>query len=571
MPVPVNASRNREAEILVLGACILTGNADPLGDLDPREFSFEQHSVVARAICEIQSDITLSRIAEKVEGRLRQSDLAGLLDGVPLLDGERLARERERIRKAHREHQIRKSVTALGNAAASGQSIGTLTAKFRTITTELSAVESGKASSLSPWARAETMEAFLAGVEDRVDFLDLDKRIIARQSITELFAPRGVGKSLFALWLAVQCARRGLRVLLIDRDNPRSVVKKRLLSFGVDHEISTLKAITREKCPPLTNSAAWAVFPYEDYDVVIVDPLDSAAEGVGEQDSAKPSRAVAPLLDIARRESGPSVLVLGNCVRRGTHSRGSGVIEDRADMVYEVRDATDFHPSGKKPWPEELPPADAGSWASRSSRRKQRQTYRLAFIATKFRIAEEPEPFILEIDTRLEPWTVRDVTDEVDREGAAERERRAREKAEQTTRATNFLVAEISKRQDAGEPEILNAEAEEFLTQRKTTRQLARVVLASPAFELVSLPGPGHPKAVRLPRKNEEGGRNSAPFKTAEKQGANDADFRQAHEQRAAEIWPHDPQQQSGSDKGCISAEGSLIAPPENDDGEAVL
>jgi hypothetical protein len=121
----------------------------------------------------------------------------------------------------------------------------------------------------------------------------------------------------------------------------------------------------------LTDARAWAEFPYSEYDLVIVDSLDSAAEGVGEQVSAKPSKAIALLLDIAHRENGPAVLVLGNCVKTGAHSRGSGVIEDRADIVFEVRDCTNFHPSGQKPWVEELPLAGAENWASRSSRRKK--------------------------------------------------------------------------------------------------------------------------------------------------------------------------------------------------------
>ena len=213
----------------------------------------------------------------------------------------------------------------------------------------------------------------------------------------------------------------GYKVLLIDRDNPRREVRSRLHSFGATSDLATLRVLSRENAPPLTNTRAWVEFPYYEYDLVIVDSLDSAAEGVGEQDSTKPSLAIAPLLDIARRESGPGVLVLGNTIKSAKHSRGSGIVEDRADIVFEVRDATNFRPTGKKPWLEELPPADAGSWVGRSTRRKRLSQYRLAFVATKFRIGEEPDPFIVEIDLGAEPWTVRDVTDDVDREGAAAR------------------------------------------------------------------------------------------------------------------------------------------------------
>jgi hypothetical protein len=123
-----------------------------------------------------------------------------------------------------------------------------------------------------------------------------------------------------------------------------------------------------------------------------VDALDASAEGIGEKDSAKPSPAIAPLLDIAHRKNRPAVTILGNTVRSDAHSRGSGVIEDRLDIVYEIRDATDLKPSGKKPWWQELPSAGAAEWAVRADRRKRRTRYRLAFISTKFRVCEEPDP-----------------------------------------------------------------------------------------------------------------------------------------------------------------------------------
>jgi len=85
-----------------------------------------------------------------------------------------------------------------------------------------------------------------------------------------------------------------------------------------------------------------ASLPYSDFDLVVVDAWDSMAEGMGEQDSSKPARALAPLLDVCHRENGTAVLLLGNTIKSAQHSRGSGVVEDRADIVYEVRDTTGF-------------------------------------------------------------------------------------------------------------------------------------------------------------------------------------------------------------------------------------
>lgn len=337
-----------------------------------------------------------------------------------------------------------------------------------------------KAPSADPWAAAETMKTFLSDEEVGAEFLDDQKRLVARGCVTEIFSPRGLGKSLFALNLALACAQRGLRVMYLDRDNSRFVVKGRLRGFGAEPETPNLKIITREKCPPLTNALAWSTFPYADYDLVILDSLDSASEGIGEQDSAKPSKAIAPLLDITRREKGPGVIVLGNTVRTGKHSRGSGVIEDRADIVFEVRDATNFQPQGSRPWVEELPPADAGSWAARSSRRKRSEKYQLAFIPSKFRIDQEPEPFIVEINTAVEPWTIRDVTDEVDQQGKEARVQRAAEKEKRIAEAATALVQEIARRATAGEPPLAKRrDAEGFLVKRGLKRSEARQCLAA--------------------------------------------------------------------------------------------
>ncbi|MBZ5563621.1 MAG: hypothetical protein LAP13_14525, partial [Acidobacteriia bacterium] len=417
----------------------------------------------------------------------------------------------------------------------------------------------------SPWAAIESMETFLSEDDDGAEFLDDESRFLARQCITEIFSPRGLGKTLFALWLAVLLALRGLRVLYIDRDNPKRVTKARLRSFGAKTEMKNLNAITREKCPPLTDSRGWASFPYASYDVVMVDSFDSAAEGVGEQDSAKPSRAIASLLDIARRDDGPAVLVLGNTTRDAKHSRGSGVVEDRADIVYEVRDASKLQPSGQKAWWEELSPAGAAFWASRASRRKQQDKYRLAFIASKFRVGQEPEPFIFEIDTTTDPWTVKDVTDQVDAEGAEAREQRAREKSASIKGAVAALTTEISRRNQAEEPCLLKKQAEEFLTHLaglKITQKVARNVIKSEAFRLVDIGGKGHPKAVQLASEKEESNRNNSVaegWKTLVEKGA---DFGCPQSMHPTEIDPSQTLENSGSEKALISVDRPILSSP---------
>lgn len=341
--------------------------------------------------------------------------------------------------------------------------------KVRTLPRASRQVEAVRADGNSPWAAAMPAPDFLAETDALITYLE--DRILIRGSLTELFSPRGIGKTHIVHAIAVRLARQGLHVLLLDRDNSRREVRRRLRHWG-GADAATLKVLTREQTPPLTDRAAWDSFPTDHYDVVILDSLESSTEGVGEQDSAKPSLALAPVLDIVRRANGPAMLVLGNTVRSGAHSRGSGVVEDRADIVYEVRDATGLRPSGRKPWYEELPPASADAWAERATRRKKQTIYRLALVPSKFRVGEEPDPFALQIDLTSNPWTMRDVTLELDRAGEEARVRAEAEQREKLEQAAAVLAEEI-------QGETLNkGQAESFLMDLDLTREESREVLS---------------------------------------------------------------------------------------------
>lgn len=214
------------------------------------------------------------------------------------------------------------------------------------------------------------------------------------------------------------------------------------------------------------------------YDLVILDSLDSATEGVGEGDSSKPSLAVAALLDIVRSARGPAALVLGNTIKSGSHGRGSGVVEDRLDIVFEVRDATGFTPSGTKDWWLELPASGREAWADRAARRKKRGTYRLAFVPSKFRIGEEPDPFAFEISCEQEPWTCTDVTDGLAHEGEQTRAEAETAKTAKSDEAVAALREEVATRHAANSPMEKRDEAELFLVERGLTRKVARALIA---------------------------------------------------------------------------------------------
>jgi len=241
------------------------------------------------------------------------------------------------------------------------------------------------------------------------------------------------------------------------------------------------------------------------------------------------------------------------------------VIEDRSDIIYEVRDATDFQPSsGLKPWVEELPPAGAVNWAARSSRRKQKEKYRLAFVPSKFRIGQEPEPFVLELNLTSEPWTVADVTDDVDREGAEARKQRAEAHAEAIREASDALAAEIQRRASAGEPDILKKRAEEFLAKQHFTQKIAREALDSPRFEVGNGIGKGRPKPVRVEAENNMSNRNPAIADPARTQAGNETDFGGPVSMRPTEIHASQALEKSGSTKGAISVDRSIFSPPES-------
>jgi hypothetical protein len=144
-----------------------------------------------------------------------------------------------------------------------------------------------------------------------------------------------------------------------------------------------LKVITRDQAPPLTDRVAWAAFPYADYDLVILDSISAATEGVEEKDGGKAGAGIAPLIDAAPR--GPAVLLLANTTKDGIKVRGSGTLPDRADILFEVRDATSLKADAKySAWWDALPEAGGHAWAERAKRRRVRDCYRLALVTSKF-------------------------------------------------------------------------------------------------------------------------------------------------------------------------------------------
>jgi hypothetical protein len=322
----------------------------------------------------------------------------------------------------------------------------------------------------SVWARALAAPDFLKAT-DEDDAEPIINLMLVSGSMTLIVAPRGLGKTHVAaharggLFLSQQLAK--LRVAYIDRDNPRRELRRRGTRWGWSGAGEYLRVLTRMDAPPLTDRA-WLMFPFADYDVVIIDSVSSSTEGVDESSGGDSGAALAPLLDVARK--GPAVLALCNTDKMGWKIRGSGVLSDRADIVLECRDATNLDLDARKDtWWESLPESGEHTWALRAKRRHRRDTYRLAVVPSKFRSAEEPDPFVIEISMKDdEPWAMREVTGEV--EAALEGARRDAA----TSREQKITDAVVDLMHALGQRPMGKTEATEFLRERGLTRTQAR-------------------------------------------------------------------------------------------------
>jgi hypothetical protein len=316
---------------------------------------------------------------------------------------------------------------------------------------------------------------------------------VAPGCISVIAAPRGLGKSHCAHAVAVALTTSGVfrgervqpaRVLLLDRDNPKAIVKRRLRAWGASRS-RHFDILSREECPPLTSLLGWRTFPFEQYDVVIVDSLNSFLEGVTEKEGRELTKALAILVDIASR--GIAVVVLHNCVKDGSTFKGRQDIADRVDILYEVRDATGFLPKSEDEWWLQLPEAGEQAWADRAKRRKGRTDFRLAFIPSKFRIAAQPEPFCLEISMPGDgEWTLTDMTTQMLYEGEQAKRQALTAKIAKLDEAANALAAVILRIAD--ERFMTKDEAESFLREScQLKRQEARDLIQAKNGELWDL------------------------------------------------------------------------------------
>jgi hypothetical protein len=140
------------------------------------------------------------------------------------------------------------------------------------------------------WTRMRGVPTWLSEPEE--EFQGLAKDLITPGALTLVASPQGLWKTQVSHALAVALATAGVfrgervkpaRVMLLDRDNPETLVKRRLRAWGAI-EAKNLHVLTRQNAPALQDKAAWHRFPLADYDVLIVDSVGSSTEGITEKE-----------------------------------------------------------------------------------------------------------------------------------------------------------------------------------------------------------------------------------------------------------------------------------------------
>ena len=283
-------------------------------------------------------------------------------------------------------------------------------------------------------------------------------------------------------------------MLLIDRDNSSRTIRRRLRRWDVEGA-EPFKVLSRsDGAPSLLDQRAWQHFPVADYDLVIIDSFGAASEGVSETEGRLTQQAMATLKDLASK--GPAILALDNTTKAGANIRGRGEKGDAVDIIYEVRDITGWTLQGEYWW-EDLPEAGEHTWAQRASRHKQSPLHRLAFVPSKFRDDEPPDPFIVELDFRVTPWTISDVTAQLAQDAMQEARNIQAAQHDLLRLACEKLAQHLQTLGADGY--LLRSEAQVFLQIEQLSRKQARNVLNAEngrRWTLKVAPGKGCPIGV---------------------------------------------------------------------------
>lgn len=178
---------------------------------------------------------------------------------------------------------------------------------------------------------------------------ELVRGILLAGRVTVLFGESGSGKSWLALWLALWCIRRGLKVLYLDNENGKRIMAERLEALGAETE--RLDDLLRYHDFPNLTLESEAVDSYlslldtGDYALVVFDSLINhlAACGLDENSPTDVARWDTTYAQPARARD-VAVLILDHVPKNHNKDtqRGASRKKDAADVVWQVKQKQPF-------------------------------------------------------------------------------------------------------------------------------------------------------------------------------------------------------------------------------------
>jgi hypothetical protein len=198
------------------------------------------------------------------------------------------------------------------------------------------------------------------------------------------------------------------KVIHYNFDMPDWMVGDRLDKFGFPEDGELFQIVRCEDCVVLNDSMFWHTVPVDQGDVIVIDSWGSACP-LGTKDE-KPIKAVLSTL-ATLCDRGASIMILVNTTKNGKTFKGPEEIKGRADIMYELRNATGFRPSNKKFWLTELleKPGSAYDEWNYKKEHTGADNLRVALAETKERYGQIL-PQAIEISSKQIPWTVSDIT-----------------------------------------------------------------------------------------------------------------------------------------------------------------
>ncbi len=208
----------------------------------------------------------------------------------------------------------------------------------------------GYAVGLSP-ARLREMKAAEAWVKTQLSeaateppAMIVDSMIPAGM-VGSIYGGPGEGKTLLAVYLALQAMRRGFRVAILDKENGARIMRERFEMMGAD-----LEALERDGliafydhppagADPETVAAFVAMLEAEKPDLIVIDAWVGFLGSCGfEENSSTDIAAWSDLYTTPARSRGIAVLLLDHRPKDGTNktARGSSRKRDYVDFQYEL-------------------------------------------------------------------------------------------------------------------------------------------------------------------------------------------------------------------------------------------